>query len=102
MNTLGICARWFSEITSGGIFDLLVRLVVTFPRFAQIFFISMCSKFESLHKCSYFVSGNVLCCSSKWTFMKYFQMAESAFGQMGQWIGTFEQGDDEDDSAATA
>lgn len=34
--------------------------------------------------------------------MKYFQMAESAFGQMGQWIGTFEQGDDEDDSAATA
>ena len=26
----------------------------------------------------------------------------SAFGQMGLWISTFEQGDDEDDSAATA
>lgn len=34
--------------------------------------------------------------------MKYFQIAGSAFGQMGQWTGTFEQGDDVDNSATTA
>ena len=75
----GICARRLSNITSGGIF--LVRFVVTFPRFAHIFFTSDLSKLESLLKCSYLVRSKVLCFSSKWTFTKYFQMAGSLRGK---------------------
>jgi hypothetical protein len=41
------------------------------------------------------------CSSAKWPFMKYFQIAGLDFGQMGQWMGTFEHGDEDVDSAAT-
>jgi hypothetical protein len=33
--------------------------------------------------------------------MEYFQTAGFSLGQIGQWTGTFEQGEDADDSAAT-
>ena len=46
------------------------------------------------------MSDNDLCFSSKCIFIKYFQMVGLVLGQIGQCIGTLEQGDDAVDSAA--
>jgi hypothetical protein len=94
-------ARWFSETTKGGFLDFLVRFATTFFRFVHIFFISAASKFESSQRCLYFEIGAVLWFSWIWVFIKYFQMAGEVLEQRGHAIGTFEHGEDGDDSAAT-
>jgi len=70
-------------------------------RFAHIFFISAVSKFESFQRFSYVEMGADLCASWKWAFIKYFQIAGAVFEQRGQVMGTFEHGEEGDDSAAT-
>jgi len=97
----GICAQWSSDTISGGCFDFFVRLADTFILLDQNLFISDISKFESFQRCSYLVSGAVLCLSWKWTFRKYFQTAGLLFGQRGHETGTLEHGEDGEDSAAT-
>ena len=93
---------WGTEkyCTNGRIFNFLVCLIVTFPHFTQIFFISDISKLESFQRCLYLVRSQVLCFFLKWTFIKYFQITGSVSGQMGQWIGTLEQGEEAVNSVA--
>lgn len=95
-----ICARWSSDMISGGCFDFFVHLVDAFIRFDQTFFISDTSKFESFQRCSYLVSGAILCLFWKWTLRQYFQTAGLLFGQRGHKTGTLEHGEDREDSAA--
>jgi hypothetical protein len=52
-------------------------------------------------KGSYFEIGADLWVSWKWAFIKYFQMAGAALEQRGHAIGTFEHGEDGEDSVAT-
>ena len=66
-----------------GIVTFLARFAATFPRFNQILSISDFLRLDSFQRCSYFVSGDFLCFYWKWTFIKYFQTAVSAFGQTG-------------------
>jgi len=93
--------QWSSDTTSGGSFDFFVHLADMFIHFDQNFFISDISKFESIQRCSYFVSGAVLCLSWKWTLRKYFQTAGLDFGWRGHKTGTLEHGENGEDSAAT-
>jgi hypothetical protein len=81
--------------------DFLVRFTTTLFRFAHIFFISTISKVESFQRCSYVEIGTDLWTSWKWPFIKYFQTAGEVFEQSRQVMGTFEQGEEVDDSAAT-
>ena len=68
-------------MTSGGMFNILVRFAVTFDLFSQIF---DSSKSVNFQRCSCFVKGRkFLCFSSKCNFMKYFHIAGSVFEQMG-------------------
>ena len=82
-------------------FDFFARFTGGLFRLAHIFCISSCSKFESFHKPSYFETSCVLCLFWECTFIKYFQIAGSSFGQSGQWIGTFGQGEGDEGSSAT-
>ena len=91
-------ARWSSETTKGGFFDFLVRFTTMF---FHIFFISTVSKFENFQRCSYFEIGADLWVSWKWALIKYFQTAGAVFEQREHATGTFEHGEDGEDSAAT-
>lgn len=82
-------------MTNGAIFDFLACLIITFPHLPQIL-----GYFEVGELPEVLVLGKVQCFSSKWIFMKYFQTTGLLFGQMGQFIRTFEQGEVRVDSAA--
>jgi len=97
----GRWVQWLSETTRDGAIDFLVRFMTTVFRFTHIFFISTISKVESFQRCSYVEIGTDLWASRKWAFKKYFQTAGEVLEQRGQVMGTFEQGEEADDSAAT-